>query len=541
MGAEEKPRTNVFTRNATGLVRQIGAFDSFVTNFLSMALFGVLFIMVFAMGLYPNANIPISIAVALIPATIVALTYIVMSVAMPRTGGDYVWVGRIIHPVLGFVVNFGLTFYLFTFIAIDVGIFTQWGIGAYLYNIGITTNDQGALNLATQLNTSGNLTVFAISAALIVLAALLVALGTKVAMRIQIIGWAVVIVAALVYIGLTLSVKNATFVSNFNSLSGTNVTAVISSAQSQGFNPTITIFGTTVGFVYMFLNFTGFNFSTYVSGEVKNVRRSQIIGVLGSLFAFGGLIIVFVVVTQNVFGYNFIHALSYLWDEIFYGLNPTAPYPATLGPAFPVFLIGFLTKNPILIFIITMGVGVTMFFNVVPYIFVATRNMFAWSFDRTVPESLSRVDGRFHTPYVALIVTAAFSLVITYISNFTTIPALFTYLTILVAILFAIVGISALIFPYRRKDIFSSSPDFVKKKVGGVPIITILGFLTVASSLFVGYSVFLPQFSGPFVLNNFISVIAVIVIPIVIYAISYFYHKSKGVPIELIQRELPPE
>ncbi len=167
MGAEEKPRTSVFTRNATGLVRQIGAFDSFVTNFLSMALFGVLFIMVFAMGLYPNANIPISIAVALIPATIVALTYIVMSVAMPRTGGDYVWVGRIIHPVLGFVVNFGLTFYLFTFIAIDVGIFTQWGIGAYLYNIGITTNNQGALNLATQLNTSGNLTVFGISAALI--------------------------------------------------------------------------------------------------------------------------------------------------------------------------------------------------------------------------------------------------------------------------------------------------------------------------------------------------------------------------------------
>ena len=83
---EKKSAPEVFTRNATGLVRQIGAFDSFVFNFLSMALFGVMFTMVFAMGLYPNANISYWILLALIPAVIVALTYIVLSVAMPRTG-----------------------------------------------------------------------------------------------------------------------------------------------------------------------------------------------------------------------------------------------------------------------------------------------------------------------------------------------------------------------------------------------------------------------------------------------------------------------
>ena len=156
---------------------------------------------------------------------------------------------------------------------------------------------------------------------------------------------------------------------------------------------------------------------------------------IGSLLAFAAIAIVFVQVTEYVFGYNFFHALTYLWDEIFYGINPQAPYPTTLGPGFPVFLIGFLTSNPILIFIITLGVGMTMFFNVVPYIFVSTRNMFAWSFDRSVPESLSRVDGRFHTPYVALIVTAIVSIVMTYVAIFTSIALLFTYLTILVAIL----------------------------------------------------------------------------------------------------------
>ncbi|MFI5419629.1 MAG: APC family permease, partial [Nitrososphaerales archaeon] len=529
------------TRNATGLVRQIGAFDSFVFNFLSMALFGVMFTMVFAMGLYPNANISYSILLALIPAVIVALTYIVLSVAMPRTGGDYVWVGRIIHPALGFVVNFGLTFYLFTFIALDVEIFTQFGLGAYFYDVGVSSNNAAALNLAAQLGQTGSLLVFGISVVLIVVATLLVALGTKTAMRIQKIAWGIVVLAGITYIGLALATKNSTFVSNFNSLSGTNVTAVISSAQSQGFDPTVTLFGTIFGFVYMFLNFTVFNFSTYLSGEVKNVRRSQIIGVIGSLLAFAAIAIVFVQVTEYVFGYNFFHALTYLWDEIFYGINPQAPYPTTLGPGFPVFLIGFLTSNPILIFIITLGVGMTMFFNVVPYIFVSTRNMFAWSFDRSVPESLSRVDGRFHTPYVALIVTAIVSIAMTYVAIFTSIALLFTYLTILVAILFLIVGLSAVLFPYRRKDIFDASPDLVRRKVGGIPVIVILGVLTIVSSLFIGYAVFLPQFSGPFLLNNFLLLVAVLVSPIVIYAASYYYYKSKGIPVALAQKEIPPE
>ena len=97
------------------------------------------------------------------------------------------------------------------------------------------------------------------------------------------------------------------------------------------------------------------------------------------------------------------------------------------------------------------------------------------------------------------------------------------------AILFLIVGLAAVLFPYRRKDIFDASPDLVRRKVGGIPVIVILGVLTIVSSLFIGYAVFLPQFSGPFILNNFLLLIAVLVSPVIIYAASYYYYKSKGI------------
>jgi len=125
----------VFTREATGLVRQIGAFDAFIFNLFSTFPFAILFTMIFAIGLFPAANIPLAIVVSIVPAVIIGATYIILSVAMPRSGGDYVWIGRIIHPVLGFVMNFGLVFYLFTFIAVDVDLFTQAGLGSYFYSI----------------------------------------------------------------------------------------------------------------------------------------------------------------------------------------------------------------------------------------------------------------------------------------------------------------------------------------------------------------------------------------------------------------------
>ncbi|MDG7007724.1 MAG: APC family permease [Nitrososphaerota archaeon] len=537
----DKETPDRFTRGATGMVRELGAFDSFVFNFLSMNLFGVFILMVFAIGLYQSANIGISTALALVPALLIALVYVLMSVAMPRAGGDYVWVSRVIHPIVGFMVNFGFTFVLFTFISIDVTVFTQWGLGAYFYGVFVNTGSQGALNVFSTLNTPGSPLVFGIAVLLITLVTLAAAFGTRNALRIQKVAWVFVMFAVAVYLGLALSVGHSSFVNNFNSLSGTNETAIISAANISGFDPAVTLSGTLLGFVYMFLNFTGFNYSAYLSGEIKNVRRSQLIGIVASLLVFAGLLIVVIEVTESVFGYDFFHALNYLFDLIFFGLNPSAPYPSTLPPAFPEFLVGFLTSNPALVFIITMGFSLSVLINAVPYMQVSVRNMFAWSFDRSVPSALSRVEDRFHSPYVALIVTAVLSVLITYLSVFTTISLLFTYITFLFALLYFIVGITALALPFRRKGIFDGSPTIVSRKLGGLPVISILGFLAAISSLYVGYSLFTPAYSGPFVLQNFEVVLAVLFAPAVIYLVSYSYYRRKGLDLRLRQRELPPD
>ncbi len=547
---ESTKKATSFVRDATGLVRQLGALDSFVLNFLSMNLLGVFILGVFGIGLYPSADMPLSIGFAVIPALIIALTYVFLSVAMPRTGGDYVWVSRILNPAVGLMVNFALTFILFTFIALDVVLSTEWGIGAFFYNLAITTSGSTATtagNIATMLSplpgtfSTDGWIVFGIAVVFIVLVSLSVALGLKSAFRVQKIVWVIVLIATIVYLGIAFAVPHHTFVTNFNTYSGSNTTAILAGATSTGIPTTIALSGTLLGFVFIFLNFTGFNYSAYASGEIRNSKRSQTIGMVAALLVFAALLVLIVVATQYVFGYNIFNSMAYLFDQIFYGTNPAAPYSPSLPPPMPQFLIGYLTSNPILIFIICIGFALSLLVNAVSYIFIATRNMFAWSFDRSVPEALSKVDERFHSPYVALMVTAVLSVVITFFTVFTTASNFFSYITFLFAILYVIVGVTAVLFPYRRKSIFEASPEFVKRKVGGIPVIAILGVLSVIFAIFIGYALFTPSYSGSFVATNFEVVIGVLVVPLVIYGISYAYRKSKGTDITLIQREIPPE
>jgi hypothetical protein len=105
----------------------------------------------------------------------------------------------------------------------------------------------------------------------------------------------------------------------------------------------------------------------------------------------------------------------------------------------------------------------------------------------------------------------------------------------------AVVMFAAAIFPFRRKQIFESSPKIVTYKVGPIPVLTIVGVIGVFLSLFISYSTILPAFNG-FPINPIyvVSMLFVMVAALIIYAISYLYQRSRGVPMDLATKELPP-
>ena len=93
---------NLFVRNATGLVRELSAFDAFNLVFSAVLIpVGITEVMSFTPQFWPHANMLLSFLLALPLVATCGLVYLYFTVIMPRSGGDYVWVSRTLNPFLG--------------------------------------------------------------------------------------------------------------------------------------------------------------------------------------------------------------------------------------------------------------------------------------------------------------------------------------------------------------------------------------------------------------------------------------------------------
>jgi amino acid transporter len=339
----------------------------------------------------------------------------------------------------------------------------------------------------------------------------------------------------LIYIGVIAATSSSTFASNFAALSGTTTTKVIGAATSAGVNLSYNNNDTLLGIVYTYLAVSGFWASTYVGGEVKRPARSQLIGIITAPVLYVVLMVAVALVTYATMGHDFLAAISYL------GLNGNSAYTLPSSPPTLQLLAGYVTDNPTVVIIMAVGLLATLFAYMLAASFASVRCIFAWSFDSVIPTKFADVDKRFNVPRVALATVIVVNLIFVYLTVYTSIPAFFTYVVTGVFIALVFVGLAAILFPYRRKDVFAIAPPITTKKIGGVPLISILGVLLIITSLLIGYASLLPALVGP--LNpTYVSVIpALFVIGFVVYWVSYAIQKSRGVPIEKIQKEIPPE
>jgi len=97
----------VFTRDATGLVREITLKDAVVIVFSFVVSGGIMFLSVQSLhpGYFPGVNLPIAYVGGLLLMLPIAVVYAVPARAMPRSGGDYVYISRILGPGWGFIAS----------------------------------------------------------------------------------------------------------------------------------------------------------------------------------------------------------------------------------------------------------------------------------------------------------------------------------------------------------------------------------------------------------------------------------------------------
>ena len=535
--AKEPP---VFLREATGLVRGVTTFDAVGINWTAMTTCTGLITFFSYSFLFPNANLTLAMLLTVVAFVPLGVLYAMCTAAMARSGGDYVFVSRALHPALGFSLLISLNLWLLFYLAA----FTNWtftlGIAPALSTIGAVSN----LNYLSAVSTAVTQPLFIVVAGsvLIVITAVAGVLSSHWTLRIM--AWLITIgmVSVAVMIFLFAATSNQAFQAAFNSYSMryTNDTnyynTIIQTAQKNGL--------TTGGFSWSdtisMMPFAAYIFIYYSSmqglgGEIKHPGRTPYTAILITILISGLLSIGVAATYTNALTPPFYNAINYVYYS---GLS----YALPVAPSYN-FLASLLTNNIVLVVVVNIGL-ITTSVALLLFTYVYTTKYFlAAAFDRILPARLADVSDKFHTPHIGVILMAVLAIII--------LP-IYTYFATILATLSAFVGeavfgylvfgLAAIAFPFAKntKAVYENSP--IKKSLGGIPVITILGALTVAVIGFITYMVLVNSSYG---VNSTPSLVALIVLAggaVLFYFGRKAYLKhTTGFDLDLVFKQIPPE
>ena len=261
----EKPK--VFTREATGLVREISGIGSF-----GVAVTGVGVISIFLFYEYfmisTSDNPLLSIALMALPFLALAVTWAMLAMTFPRSGGDYVFNSRALHPTIAVMGDFLLVMtlpgVLTFFIATDTGLMADM-----LRVDGFLTGNPGLSSIGTSL---GDPTVQFVIMTIAVIVTMFFLIGrTKIFVQAQAMVQILNIVLFLILMGVLAGTSNASYQSQFSTVFKIDYNSILTSASSSGFTtPTllgISLFGTS----FLIFWLPGPQWAAHVGGEASLV------------------------------------------------------------------------------------------------------------------------------------------------------------------------------------------------------------------------------------------------------------------------------
>ena len=519
---------NLFVREATGLVRELSSLDVFVWSIIYFPWLtswaGIFWV---TPSYYQNVNYYAGLALWAVIAVVIVLLYWQITAVMPRAGGDYIFISRTLNGPIGFVAGF--LFLMAVLISASGG--SYWAFaesGTQLSFAGQVMNDPGITalgNLITPWTTTNPALLFGIGLIIMAVGGLAIVAGGRVFRIIVYVFFSYGFVVLLFSVIVFLTHSSADFAATYAQYFPGGVPKVFSDAAAKQYTPGATLANLGAIVPLLFVSIGPYPVMQMVAGEIKNPRRSLLYGLvfaeLVSILVWFGLTFLF----DHVVGISFLEA----WTLTVGGGSSTVP----------TVFVSLFYPNKTLLWLMFIGLFIgNIGWSWLGLIFIS-RLFMAWSFDRVLPSALSRVSDRFHTPYVAVVLGCILACIPMYLTYFTSFITVQVNLVFLFSIVWILTAVSAIILPYRRKSIFETS--VAHGKVGGVPILSLLGVLGVILFGYLGYNSTTNSAVGPFALGAQLFILALIIAPLVIYAGSFYYNKSRGLDLRLVFVQLPPE
>ena len=529
----------LFTRQASGLVRELGILAAIGIALASVALPDTF--INFNAGLTDFSKVefyfPLLAGAFIWFVAMFAYRYLVE--AIPRAGGEYVFLSRIVSPVAGSMAGIGLAV-VFTYVLATNAHFFAAYTPFMLTGLGDAFSSHGLANAANHVGSKGAIAAISVGVMLVVAAFSFFSLK-----RVAQIIIAFIVLQLLAFLVLALLLADhsrADFINAFARYSNHPgaYTDVIGAAKSSG-----VVFGASIGAMiatipFMVVNYNGVLYSYYVGGELRRPARTYL---YASAISIGVLVVVWVGVwalLRHTAGLHFMQAQANLGNS-----NPTV-YGKITSLQSSAGGLGYglaLSGDPISKILLATTIPLAAVAVNIAFLACTTRVLFALAFDRLLPVRVAQVSERNHAPTTAivivLIVSILFCLLLAFvnISNIVALEALFFALILLAG------GIAATFLAHRRPELITRAGQNDVDRWAGVPVVTWVGGATTALALFTIIEVIAHQSAyGKFSFESVAALVIVLVAGPVIYAIARGTRKRQNsLDLSMAMRDLPPE
>jgi APA family basic amino acid/polyamine antiporter len=539
--AAAKPE--VFTRNTSGLVRVMSPYSAFIYNILTM---GLIFpwTYLWAPGALPGGRLVWGILLAMVFEIPIALTYIWLSTALPRSGGDYVFQSRVFGGGVGFsVVMSGFVIWILQWVALSGWLLAYLGLAPLFLGLGGTMSNPSLTAIGVWFTTPWGIIIVSILNAL--LAMVLLVSGFKNYVKFQYVMWYATLLSFGLMLYLFFTATPETFADKLNAFVTASggapnfyQTAIdAAKAANIDLNPPFSLLATLLVAPIAWTSLQWATYSAEQNGEIKGARsfQNQVVIILGSLIATGLLLATLAAAFQHAIGTEFLYvAGAGYWSGLDAGkFNGIYLWPNIVAMA--------LAGSPIIVVLISLGYILNAFQIVNNCYIGMTRVMVAMSLDRLLPEWVSRVSERLHTPVNAHVAYFLASIPVILVYNlWGQWTALTLGVTFACGYVFVITALAGALMPYRAKALYDASPGAVYK-FGNIPMVTVFGLI---GALVGGVMVLMFMFYSALGLTSVLAyqvVFGILAVSIIWYFLAKMIQRSRGINVDYAFKEIPPE
>ena len=537
-----------FARKASGLVRGLSMWDAFGVGFMNQGLTPSIWVMIsLGLGVYLGGNLIIATIISLVLAGIgFPLVWGILGGSMPRSGGEYIYNSRIIHPLVGIGESFGNAFIWLMWIyvlapwmadpgAVMMSEFMGWD---WLYDPA-TETFLGGLSYAW-----GSFVIATIAS---IIAFFFVVFGIKVFARVQKVVMGLGIVGALLIVITFFMFSKADFINSWNTLAAEygslnyNDFITATSAAAGTDMPTTwnwyDTFGVMVAGSWLF----AYSYCiTFIAGEVKRPDKSIILSNLFAIIVPAVFMILIAVGLYRLVDFNFLSATA--WVDNNGGLEG---YTMPWSPHF-VGLAAVVMTNKVVLFLMALSFLLfTLWWIALSYL-AFPRIIFAWGMDRMGPKWFTDVNPRWASPVKNYILGFCIAelLIALYVFWLNEPMQGLSVTALEIFSVFGVTAIAAAIFPFskRSKGIWEASP-YRRWKLLGIPVVTLGAVVNmVYLAILAVFFFFQPTNLEGFTMTTGMLILATWALGLCWYWFwSWRAKKTTGISTGMLTGELPPE